>query len=284
MLIANTIAVVADKIFTLPLENIDASHAWFGLLAYSLQIYFDFTGYSDMAIGLASMFGIRFLENFNYPYVSRSIREFWRRWHISLSNWFRDYLYISLGGNRVSECRVYFNLLTVFLLCGLWHGASWNFIIWGLFHGAFLVLERTILFTYVLKILPRAFQHFYTLTIISFGWVFFRSSTLKHSIGFTKTLLGLQLHHNRKNIPIQQYLDKKVVIVIGFAILGSSGILSTLIRLLKDVPSRILNKHAQMLAQLVLTLFWIVVFVSIFLLSIMAIASGHYNPFIYFRF
>ncbi|CAF3510103.1 unnamed protein product [Rotaria sp. Silwood1] len=131
MLIANTVGAVADTIFTLPLEKLDVSHAWVGLLTYTLQIYFDFSGYSDMAIGLAHMFGIRFLENFNYPYVSRSIREFWRRWHISLSNWFRDYLYISLGGNRVSERRVYLNLLTVFLLCGLWHGASWNFFMWG---------------------------------------------------------------------------------------------------------------------------------------------------------
>ncbi|CAF3677864.1 unnamed protein product [Rotaria sp. Silwood1] len=131
MLIANTVGAVANTIFTLPLEKIDVSHAWIGLLTYTLQIYFDFSGYSDMAIGLAYMFGIRFLENFNYPYISRSIREFWRRWHISLSNWFRDYLYIPLGGNRASERRVCLNLLIVFLLCGLWHGASWNFIIWG---------------------------------------------------------------------------------------------------------------------------------------------------------
>ncbi|CAF2954335.1 unnamed protein product [Rotaria sp. Silwood2] len=130
MLIANTVGAVADTIFTLPFEKLDMSYTWIGLLTYTLQIYIDFSGYSDMAIGLANMFGIQFLENFNYPYTSRSIREFWRRWHISLSNWFRDYLYISLGGNRVSERRVYLNLLTVFLLCGLWHGASWNFIIW----------------------------------------------------------------------------------------------------------------------------------------------------------
>ncbi|CAF1058866.1 unnamed protein product [Adineta steineri] len=164
MLIANTVGAVADVIFNLPLEKLDTSHAWLGLMTYTLQIYCDFSGYSDMAIGLAHIFGVQFPQNFNYPYVSRSIREFWRRWHISLSSWFRDYLYISLGGNRVSERRVRLNLLTVFFLCGLWHGASWNFIIWGLFHGIFLALERTIIFTSILNKIPRVFQHIYALS------------------------------------------------------------------------------------------------------------------------
>ncbi|CAF3080104.1 unnamed protein product [Rotaria socialis] len=151
MLVANTVGAVVDIIFNLPLGKLDASHAWLDLLTYTLQIYFDFSGYSDMAIDLAHMFGIQFLEKFNYPYVSRSIREFRRRWYISFSNWFRNYLYISLGGNRVSESHIYLNLLTVFLRGGFWHGASWNFIIWGLFHEAFLVLERTTIFKYTLQ-------------------------------------------------------------------------------------------------------------------------------------
>ncbi|MGB5708663.1 MAG: MBOAT family O-acyltransferase, partial [Arenicellales bacterium] len=142
VLIANPMGAVADEIFALPPDSITATVAWTAVACYSLQIYFDFSGYSDMAIGLGRMFGFKFLENFNYPYISQSIQEFWRRWHISLSNWFRDFLYLPLGGNRRGPGRTYFNLLIVFLLCGLWHGASWNFVVWGLLHGSFLVLER----------------------------------------------------------------------------------------------------------------------------------------------
>ncbi len=144
VLIANVVAGPADKIFSLPAAELSAAHAWLGIVCYTLQIYFDFSGYSDMAIGLGRMFGFRFPENFRWPYVATSVTAFWRRWHISLSTWFRDYLYIPLGGNRVSPARRYFNLITVFFLCGLWHGASWNFVIWGLWHGAFLVIERLV--------------------------------------------------------------------------------------------------------------------------------------------
>lgn len=151
VIIANTLAIPADLIFSLPADQLTFSLAWLGIICYTLQIYFDFSGYSDMAIGLARMFGFKFLENFNYPYISRSIQEFWRRWHISLSNWFRDYLYIPLGGNRVKPWRVYFNLVLVFFLCGLWHGASWNFVAWGMIHGSFLVLERLGLARFVEK-------------------------------------------------------------------------------------------------------------------------------------
>ncbi len=142
VLIANTLGRTADQIFALPAAELTTPLAWLGLVCYTLQIYFDFSGYSDMAIGLMRMFGFRILENFNYPYIARSIREFWRRWHISLSNWFRDYLYIPLGGNQRGERRAYANLVIVFLLCGLWHGASWPFVLWGAWHGAFLVAER----------------------------------------------------------------------------------------------------------------------------------------------
>src|SRR5262249_54841805 len=141
VLIANVVARAADAIFALAPEHLSFGVAWIGVAAYALQIYFDFSGYSDMAIGLGSMFGFRFPENFDHPYVSRSITEFWRRWHLSLSSWFRDYLYIPLGGNRISPGRTYVNLVTVFFLCGLWHGASWTFVLWGMLHGAFLVLE-----------------------------------------------------------------------------------------------------------------------------------------------
>ena len=142
VLVANVVAAPADAIFTMPLAQLSTGHAWLGLVCYTLQIYFDFSGYSDMAIGLGRMFGFRFPENFRWPYIARSVQEFWRRWHISLSTWFRDYLYVPLGGNRGTPARTYANLVTVFFLCGLWHGASWNFVIWGLWHGAFLVVER----------------------------------------------------------------------------------------------------------------------------------------------
>jgi alginate O-acetyltransferase complex protein AlgI len=144
VLIANVVAGPADRIFGMPLAQLSMAHAWLGIICYTLQIYFDFSGYSDMAIGLGRMFGFRFPENFRWPYVATSIQDFWRRWHLSLSTWFRDYLYIPLGGNRVPLARQYRNLVTVFFLCGLWHGASWNFVIWGLWHGAFLVVERVV--------------------------------------------------------------------------------------------------------------------------------------------
>jgi alginate O-acetyltransferase complex protein AlgI len=165
MLLANPLGEVADSIFALPCDDLTMPLAWIGVLAYSLQIFFDFSGYSDMAIGLGRMFGFRFLENFNYPYIAKFIREFWRRWHISLSTWFRDYVYISLGGNRVSAARVYLNLLIVFVLTGLWHGASWNFLIWGLFHGTFLACEHA----GASKLIQRAWlplQHIYLLVVV----------------------------------------------------------------------------------------------------------------------
>src|SRR5947208_3765821 len=142
VLIANVVAGPADAIFGMPAAQLSAAHAWLGIVCYTLQIYFDFSGYSDMAIGLGRMFGFRFPENFRWPYIAASVQEFWRRWHISLSTWFRDYLYVPLGGNRVPPARTYRNLVTIFFLCGLWHGASWNFVLWGLWHGAFLVVER----------------------------------------------------------------------------------------------------------------------------------------------
>src|SRR5438067_3043916 len=161
VLIANTLGATADRIFDLPATELTMPLAWLGLICYTLQIYFDFSGYSDMAIGLMRMFGFRILENFNYPYISRSVREFWRRWHISLSNWFRDYLYIPLGGNQRGARRGYANLVIVFLLCGLWHGASWPFVVWGTWHGLFLVAERAGFDAWLARIGP--LRHVYAL-------------------------------------------------------------------------------------------------------------------------
>ena len=174
VIVANTVATAADRIFEIPVSGLTWPVAGLGIICYTLQIYYDFSGYSDMAIGMGRMFGFTFLENFNYPYAALSIRSFWRRWHISLSTWFRDYLFIPLGGSRASRWRVHANLLAVFLLCGLWHGAGWTFIVWGLWHGCFLVLERTC-FSTLLDKAWRPLRHCYAMTVVAIGWIFFRS-------------------------------------------------------------------------------------------------------------
>jgi alginate O-acetyltransferase complex protein AlgI len=189
MLIANTLAAPADQIFSMPAAELTALHAWTAAACYTLQIYFDFSGYSDMAIGLGRMFGFRFPENFNYPYTATSIQDFWRRWHISLSAWFRDYVYIPLGGNRTSTGRMYFNLVLVFVLCGLWHGASWTSVVWGLYHGVFLVLERVGLAVRV-SALPQAFRHAYAVLVVMVGWVFFRADTLASALTMLAAMGG----------------------------------------------------------------------------------------------
>ena len=189
VLIANPLALVADQIFALPVDQLSTGAAWIGVICYTLQIYFDFSGYSDMAIGLGRMFGFRFLENFNYPYISRSIREFWRRWHISLSSWFRDYLYIPMGGNRLGEKRTRRNLLIVFLLVGLWHGASWSFIVWGLIHGLFLIFERSRPGRFIEK-MPTPLQLVYTLLVVMNAWVFFRVEKLSDALDYLAVMYG----------------------------------------------------------------------------------------------
>jgi len=175
ILLADQIAPLADNAFAS--TQLTAGVAWLGIITYSLQIYFDFSAYSDMAIGLGRIFGFEFMENFNYPYISKSIKEFWRRWHISLSTWFRDYVYIPLGGSRCSKARTYINLLTIFFLTGIWHGASWNFIVWGLFHGIFMLLERGKFGTFLEKCRD-GIRRGYTLSVVLIGWVFFRAENL----------------------------------------------------------------------------------------------------------
>ena len=185
VLIANTLGEVVDKIFMLDIINtIDYKIAWIGAICYSLQLYFDFSGYSDMAIGLGKVFGFKFLENFNYPYVSKSITEFWRRWHISLGTWFKEYLYIPLGGNRKSSIRTYINLFIVFLATGIWHGAKWTFVIWGLWHGIFIIIERKIKIEKYDKKFEIFIRHIYTLFIIITGWVLFRAENMSYGIKF----------------------------------------------------------------------------------------------------
>ena len=188
LLIANPLGAVADTAFGVAAEDIDVIDAWFGLICYSLQIYFDFSGYSDMAIGLGRVFGFRFPENFAYPYSATSIRDFWRRWHISLSTWFRDYVYVPLGGNRGGTARTMRNLWIVFLLTGIWHGASWNFVIWGAMHGFFLMLERWQPTARFLDAMPRVLQHAYVMLVVMIAWVFFRSDSLPQAMRYLQVL------------------------------------------------------------------------------------------------
>ncbi len=270
VIVANTVAKTADAVFALPPGNLDALHVQLGVLCYTLQIYFDFSGYSDMAIGLGRMLGFRYLENFNYPYIASSVQDFWRRWHISLSTWFRDYLYIPLGGNRGSRTRTYLNLWTVFILCGLWHGAGWNFLAWGAYHGFFLVLERAGL-KRLLERMPGIFRHVYTLAAVMTGWILFRADTLPQAWSMTKIAFGFGA-----SIPgaasIRAVLGNDVLVAIGLGILFSMPVTAYITRAAAFVRSPKIH--------------WArcVVWTFLLLLCSMRLANDVYNPFIYFRF
>ncbi|MDT4328976.1 MBOAT family O-acyltransferase [Methylomonas sp. MED-D] len=201
LLIADTLSVPVDRIFNTPATDLSSPIAWLGLLCFAFQIYFDFSGYTDMAIGLGRMFGFHFPENFNYPYAARSVQEFWRRWHMTLSRWFRDYLYIPLGGNRHGPARTYFNLWTVFCATGLWHGASWNFLLWGIWHGGFLVLERSFL-EKPLASLPSPFRHAYTFTAVILGWVWFRAETVVSAVYYFSALFSWRTDYLERDLTI----------------------------------------------------------------------------------
>lgn len=274
MLIANACAAIADNVFETPVSELSTGWAWAGIIAYSFQIYYDFSGYSDMAIGLGKMFGFDFLENFNYPYISKTIREFWQRWHISLSSWFRDYLYIPLGGSRVSPAKVYRNLLVVFFITGLWHGASWSFIVWGLFHGLFIILER-IGFDKILKKIWSPFRHAYTLLIVLIGWVFFRADDLSHGLQY----LGKMFSFSRGEPARISYLN--------FFYTNPEHLLIGIIATLWSTP--LLESTAGFItkAQLIKPIAkWIepILLLTLFIIAASYVAADTYNPFIYFRF
>jgi alginate O-acetyltransferase complex protein AlgI len=283
ILIANTLAAPADAIFKLPAEALTAGLAWLGIACYTLQIYFDFSGYSDMAIGLAKMFGFDFKENFNYPYVSRSITEFWRRWHMSLSSWFRDYLYIPLGGNRHGTARTYFNLVSVFFLCGLWHGASWAFVCWGLYHGGFLVLER-MKFGRLLEASPAPVRHGYTLLIVMVGWVFFRAETFTYAASFLKAMAGLGSGAGVEYTPAV-YLSADVVLALLAGVIGSAPVLGWLRRV--RLGASAVGATRPRLARALDAAFAgasVAAHAALLLASAMLLAGGTYNPFIYWTF
>jgi alginate O-acetyltransferase complex protein AlgI len=268
MLIANVVAGPADAIFALPPDQLSAAHAWLGVTCYTLQIYFDFSGYSDMAIGLGRMFGFTFPENFRWPYVAESVQDFWRRWHISLSTWFRDYVYVPLGGSRRSAPRTYVNLVIVFFLCGLWHGASWTFVVWGLFHGLFLAVERLGLAA-ALRRIARPLRHVYLLTVVMTGWVFFRAETLAGAVSMLRAMAGFGVTAPAA-LAAGWYLTPDVILTLVAGIVGSTPWLPTLARGRDDWWVM----DAAGAAALVLLL----------AASMTHIAARAYNPFIYFRF
>lgn len=286
VIIANTLARPADALFALPHGELSAPLAWLAVVAYTGQIYFDFSGYSDMAVGLARMHGFVFTENFRWPYAATDIRGFWRRWHISLSNWFRDYLYIPLGGNRASELRTRLNLLIVFLLCGLWHGASWTFVVWGLWHGAFLALERTA-WGRLLPRLPRAVRHVYTMGVVMLGWVLFRADSFEQALGVVRAMAGLAPGDTTR-WPLALYLGRDVA---GGLVIGAVAAMPVLpwlgekwqawrSRRAETAGSGLLV-HA---ADGALQLLTVVGLLALLVASTVLLAAATHNPFIYFRF
>jgi Predicted membrane protein involved in D-alanine export len=277
MLIANPLGEVADSIFMLSGDELTMPLAWIGILSYTLQIYFDFSGYSDMVIGLGRMFGFRFHENFNYPYISTSLREFWRRWHISLSTWFRDYVYISLGGNRVSTIRVYINLLLVFVLTGFWHGASWKFLIWGLFHGIFLAGEHAG-FSKILKNMWKPVQHLYLLIVVIVGWVFFRADSLSLAIVFLKSMTDFN-NFQTTLFQFAQILSYESIYAILAGVILSTPVYPHFKKYIEYIADKNTNKIA-----LLIDMPRLVLISSLLFLCILKVASSTYNPFIYFRF
>lgn len=281
MIVANTVALPADQIFALPANELTPALAWLGAICYTLQIYFDFSAYSDMAVGLGKMFGFEFLENFNFPYVAQSIKDFWRRWHISLSSWFRDYLYIPLGGNRCSERRNHLNLLIVFFLCGLWHGAGWTFVIWGLYHGLFLVLERT-RFGRGVESLWRPLRHAYTLLAVIAGWVLFRADTFSQALTFFQNMIGFATATAAAQ-PIQRYLTNQVIWTIVVGMIFSMPVLSWLGACSKRLAPRF-SEDFRSLARATGAILESVWLIALFIICAAWLAGGTYNPFIYFKF
>ena len=268
VLIANVLGLCADMVYNSNPEWIDPRAAWIAALAYTFQIYYDFSGYSDMAIGLGKMFGFDYPENFNYPYLAASVSEFWRRWHISLGSWFREYVYIPLGGNRKGKRRTYFNLTVVFLLTGLWHGAAVSFVLWGLYHGFFVIAERLGL----KKLLDRSriAGMMYCFLVVTFGWVLFRLEDTLAAVKIISRMIRPWHYLHMNPIPSGSYMDLKTVATLIAAVLGA-GILQ------KAVPEKWRKKWRNSVPEAVFC-------VILLILSIAAIACDTYNPFIYFQF
>lgn len=275
ILIANYVGFCADRIFSIT-DDISVATAWLGAITYSLQIYFDFSGYSDMAIGLGRIFGFHFPENFNYPYIAKSITEFWRRWHISLSTWFRDYVYIPLGGNRKSQKRWFINMFIVWMFTGIWHGANWTFIIWGFLYFVLIVFEKITGFTKrvdvgmknkAANICIKIFSHFYTLLFIIIAWVIFRSPTLAQTFDYLASMFGITASSFMDDVFWYYFSSIKWILVVG--ILLSMPITKSF---KKKVGTKI-----QVISNTIMVL-------VVFILSILVCMKLTHNPFLYFNF
>lgn len=267
VLIANPVGLIADSIFELGTNDLGFVIAWTGIIAYTLQIYYDFSGYSDMAIGLGKIFGFNYLENFRYPYVAQSITEFWRRWHISLGTWFRDYVYIPLGGNRVKASRWFLNIFIVWFLTGLWHGSSWNFIVWGLYYGVILIIEKKLSLNVNIR-LPQVIKHLYTILIVMLGWVIFRTDSITEAKSYVFALFG-----GWGDSRFSLFYDLSLVHLLPFVLLGIVGATPLFKILLVKMTSNIITS-------LIYDIFLIVLLLG----SILFLINNSFNPFIYFRF
>jgi len=265
-IIANTMASMVDAIWNNGATENSWIVAWVGSIGYTLQIFFDFSGYSDMAIGLGRMFGFHFNENFNLPYISKSISEFWRRWHISLSSWFRDYVYIPLGGNRKN---VYLNLSIVFLLTGIWHGAAWHFILWGVWNGFFILLERLLRKKDSSKAI---LSKLYTLFIVNIGWVLFRAPNIKDAVKYIAVMFGA-IAPEKPGYSVFWFLDRWTLTVMLIGIFFASAVPTKLGKLMK---AHVAEKAFQIAKYMLLLM--------LFYMAMIRIVSGTYNPFIYFQF
>ena len=269
VLLANTSGMIFTEVSGLAKGNIAVMTAWLGAFAYMFQIYFDFSGYSDMAIGLGKMFGFEFNMNFNYPYVSKSITEFWHRWHISLSSWFRDYVYIPLGGNRVSKIKHIRNLLIVWFLTGLWHGAAWNFVAWGLYYGVILIIEKYLL-SPVLDRLPDIVRHIYSIVLVVIGWVLFFSSSFGQAADYIRVMFGAGAHG---------FADRESMYLL------TSNLILWLILIFGSTPLvHFRYEHMLRTKKWNTTIINSVVYAALFIVCIAYLVTETYNPFLYFRF
>jgi len=282
VLVANHVAALADSVFSLESWRLPTSYAWLGLLAYTLQIYFDFSGYSDMAIGLGNMMGFSFKENFEAPYTSASITEFWRRWHISLSSWLRDYLYIPLGGSRVGEAKRYRNLIFVFLVCGFWHGANWTFLAWGAYHGAWLIIERTQPWRRLVSRVPRVLAVPSTFVLVMLGWVLFRCDDLTHAVGYFRRLLWW--HPLTGPDALYAWGELLPNRTLFYGALGLAGCALVAFPRAESFVAWLVGKRARSVETAAGDSLRFAVALSTFLISAISLVNSKFNPFIYFRF
>ena len=275
VILSNSLGMLADSVFNTSIEDLTIISSWLGIISYSLQIFFDFSGYSDMAIGLGKMFGFEFLENFNYPYISQSASEFWRRWHISLGSWFRDYVYFPLGGSRKGTLRTYINLFVVWFLTGFWHGASWTFIAWGLYFGVLIGMEKAFLEKNILQKMPKFIRHIYLLLVVMIGWIFFRADSFSYSISFIKNMFGLGINKLYNGATLAYINDYFIVLLLS--IVFSMPIV-------KYIKQKIENKNKKILENDIYYILNSLTLTILFLIVIFKLVNSTYNPFLYFRF